>query len=93
MSFAEAIDLVDELERNVGSHYMASVNNWSLVAGYGELMTALHLGAFVNSHRTEKQGPADVMLPWTVAKPAEQVSKAERDYLREQLLKRSAFQN
>lgn len=72
---------------------MASVNKWAFVAGYGELMTALHLGAFVNSNRTEKQGPADVMLPWTLAKPEEQVSKAERDYLRERLMKRSAFQH
>ena len=72
---------------------MASLNKWSFVAGYGELMTALHLGAFVNSHRTEKQGPAEVMLPWTVAKPAEQVTAAERDYLREQLRKRSAIQH
>lgn len=72
---------------------MASVNKWAFVAGYGELQSALHLGAFVNSHRTEKQGPAEVMLPWTLVKPEAQVSKAERDYLREQLLRRSAFQH
>jgi hypothetical protein len=91
--YREAIDLVDELEREIGSHYMAAKLGWSFAAGYGELMAGLHLSAFINANRDPKSTPVEVMLPWTVAEPEEQVSAAERAHLREQLRKRSAIQH
>lgn len=53
----------------------------------------MHYAAFLNSHRNKSEGPAAVPFPWTQAKPEEQVTAAERDFLREQLLERSAFQH
>lgn len=72
---------------------MADLNEWTYAAGYGELMAAMHFAAFLNSHRKEREGPAPVPFPWTPTKPQEQVSAAEREHLREQLKRRSAFQH
>lgn len=90
MSFGEAIHLVNELQQEIGSHLSADLLNWDFVAGYGELMTAIQLEAYLNANRDEKKQRE----PFSVMKPMNQkprVTAEERAALEQQLERRSAF--
>lgn len=95
ISFREAIDLVDELRREFGSHLNAHLNGWDFAAGYGEVMAAVHANSFMNVNRDEKKQrePFELPLPWSSSQKQEQVTPEERAVLRASLLRRSAFAN
>lgn len=69
MPYGEAIHLVNELQRDWGSHLSADLGGWGWAASYGELLQAVHLEAYLNAHRDEKKQHA----PFVVPKPSDQV--------------------
>lgn len=91
LTFGEAIHLVNEIQHDLGSHLSAEILDWQFASGYGELLTAIHLEAFMNANRDEKKQrePFQVLKPWDDSKP--RVSDQERAELEAQLSRRSAF--
>jgi hypothetical protein len=85
------MDLIAELRREFGSHLNASENGWDFAAGYGEVMSAVHASAFLNSNRDPKKKPVVLPTPWSERAAEPVVSVEERVQLREQLKRRSAF--
>jgi len=93
VSYPEAIDLVNELRREWGTHVHANLQGWAFVASYGEVIGALHASAFINANRDPKQtpDPIDLPMPFSSTDAAEEVTSEELADLRARLRARSAF--
>lgn len=89
--FGEAIDLVNELQREWGSHLSAAIAEWSFPATYGEIVGAMHLETVLNQFRKEGSKPSTVLMPWPDKSAAPKVSPEEFAELSRQLEARSAF--
>ncbi len=84
VSYGEAILLVQELQREFGSHLAAELMGWEFAAGYGEVMAGLHASAYMSVHFEKPQ----IFMPWT---DTPTVTPEERARLKEALKRRSAF--
>lgn len=89
--FGEAIDLVNELKREWGSHLNAAIAEWDFPATYGEIIGAMHLESALNQFRAEGSKPATVLKPWRDKDAAPKVTAEEFAVLALQLEARSAF--
>lgn len=91
----EAIDLIDELQRELGSHLVADLAGWKFATTYGDLLALTHAEAFMNVNRDRKKQrtPIELFRPWESEAERAQVSPEERARLRAQLLERSAFRD
>lgn len=93
-TYGEALDLVDQLQLDTGSHISAELSGWLFPASYGELMAGLHAQAYINVHRDVKKHPNPFAgwspLPGDKSERAD-VTPEEREMLRQSLIARSAF--
>jgi hypothetical protein len=92
VTFGEAIDLVDQLIREAGTHTHASVNGWSFPMTNAERSAQIHALAFLNVHRDVKKHPKPFELPWPWPE-RDAVTDDERKSLTAQLDRRSALRD
>lgn len=93
VTYGEAAALVRELAKRWDSHYTASIEEWSFVSSYGEVLAASHYEAYVNVHLPEKAQRITVARPWKDDGAKPQVTDDELAGLVEQLERKSAFRD
>lgn len=89
--FGEAVDLVDQLHLEMGSHLNASIGKWGWAATWGEMIAARHAEWYINAHREEGTPVVELPMPWPKTPVEEDVTDEERETLRASLRARSAF--
>lgn len=90
LPWGEGLALIQELQREWGSHLFADLSEWEFAASYGEVMAGLHVEAFANKDRDKKQQPIKLPHPWPdAAKP--KVTAEERAQLEARLASLSVF--
>lgn len=92
VSFGEAIDLIDELAVEMGTHLQASMDGWQWPASWSEINQAQLTEAYFNVHRDEKKRPQPfvVPMPWP---GKDQATPEERAAAIAQLERRSVFRD
>lgn len=91
VSWGEAIDLVEGLRTEFGTHIFTAEAGWSFPAGYGDLMAALNHRAYLQVNF--ESGADGVPLPWTISTGQEVVSAEERRIAEEYLAKHTAIRS
>lgn len=86
--YGEAIALIDELQREFGSHLNADLHGWDFAVGYGEVMAGLHASGYLNVH---SETSVKLPWPWPDDNRAPVVTAEEREQLKQRLLRYSAF--
>lgn len=87
----EAVDLLEQLLLDMGSHLSASVAGWSFPMSRSEMYDAALLATVINI--TKGKGDKRFLpdWPWSDKPKAEDVTPEERTVLRAQLQSKSAF--
>ena len=83
--YGEAIDCVNELRSEFGTHLHAADAGWDFPASYGEVIALVQAQAFIAVHRDPKKPPVDLPTPWPGAEPRfspEEVEAAEKELRR-----------
>lgn len=88
--YGHAIDYVNELLNEPGTHLHASMAGWEWPATWAEVMSIVHAEAFLNLYRDRQAypDPLDPLRPWPTV---EVVSEEERAHYEQLLAARSAF--
>lgn len=89
--WGEAIDLVEQLQLDMGSHLFMSMAGWSYPMSQHELTGALLMARVVNATQEPGAKPFVWEWPWHESSADEAVSKEERDSSRSTLSANSAF--
>lgn len=87
----EAVDLVEQLLLDIGSHLSASMSGWSFPMGRQELHLMGLLARVMNVTRGKDEKPFMPDWPWPAEPKAEDVTPEERARLKALLNSRSAF--
>ena len=88
--YGEAMDYVERLAHEFGTHTHAALSGWEWPATVADLMATSHVEAYYNVHRDPKKHPK----PYSFARPwpdVEVVDPELRAALDQQLEARSAF--
>lgn len=96
VTFGEALDLVDQLQLETGSHLSASVNGHQWASTWGERHMFLLNSRHLNIHRDEKKHPQpiDLPAPWDeVTAPEPEPTPEELEAARARLRSVSAFRD
>ena len=88
--YGEALSLVQELAKDQGSRFFASLQGWSYPMSRQEMYSGLLLTQVANALRGEKDEPFRLDWPWP-DEPQESVSDEERAIGRARLKAHSAF--
>ena len=89
--YGEAIDLVEELQREVGSHLSADIAGWEIAATYGDLLALFRTEAYLSVHHDPKKPPVEMLRPWSDGQA--DVSPEERARLKAILVASSPFRD
>lgn len=93
MSYREAIDLIDRLRTEMGSHLFASMSGWSFAMDRQSFYSALLLTKVHNALSSKGDAPLRLPWPWDEQETpeAEKVTVEERQQLAAELKQSSAF--
>jgi len=87
----EAVDLVEQLQLDLGSHLSMSIAGWNYPMDRQSLYTAALLATVKNLMRADGEEPFVPDWPWPDEPDADAVSDEERNAYRVKLAARSAF--
>lgn len=94
MSFGEALTQIAEISRRMDSHLFADIAGWHTVTPWSEVMLTVLTERVLNLLRSEGDKPISLPRPWEApAVPVSEITPEERDELRAQLIRRSAFRD
>ncbi|MFJ4168490.1 hypothetical protein ACIPY3_03160 [Paenarthrobacter sp. NPDC089714] len=93
MGYREAIDLVNRLRTEMGSHLFASMSGWSFAMDRESFYGALLLTKVHNALSSKGDAPLRLPWPWDAQETpeAEKVTTEEREQLTAELKQSSAF--
>jgi hypothetical protein len=89
-SYGEAIDLINRLQLEYGTHVHAAVNSWGWPMTIGEIDQRIATTAFLNVYRDRQQHsePFDAEWPWN---SVDAITPQERERYEKVLAANSAF--
>lgn len=91
VSYREALDLVEQLQLDLGSHLAMSLAGWKYPAGRDQLYLAGIMARLMNVTRGKDEKPFSQDWPWPDEPRADDVTDTERAELKTQLKAKSAF--